>query len=112
MFILPGKSLHRQRQLAPWNLPISFELRRGSFREESSMRSSITAALTASAVLAMTSIVSAQTTQQSSDTSNAAANRANNPDYGMTAAQEDAIPYHACSNAVGWVNGRLVCRNN
>ena len=77
---------------------------------ESSMRSSIIAAFTASAVLAMTSIVSAQTTQQSSDTSNA--NRANNPDYGMTAAQENAIPYHACSNAVGWVNGRLVCRNN
>ena len=62
------------------------------------MRSSIIAALTASAVLAMTSIVSAQTAQQSSDTSNATANRSNTPDaYGMTAAQEDAIPYHACS---------------
>ena len=77
------------------------------------MRSSIIAASTASAVLAMTSIVSAQIAQQSSDTSDAAANRSNSPDaYGMTAAQEDAIPYHACSIAVGWVNGRLVCRNN
>ena len=75
------------------------------------MRSSIIAALTASAVLAMTSIVFAQTAQQSADTSNAAANP-NNPDYGMTAAQEDAIPYRACSIAVGWVNGRLVCRND
>ena len=74
------------------------------------MRSSIIAALTASAVLGMTSIVSAQTAQQTSDTSNI--NHPNNPDYGMTAAQEDAIPYHACSIAVGWVNGRLVCRNN
>ena len=73
------------------------------------MRSTIMAAFTASAFLAMTSIVSAQTTQQSSDISNA--NRANNSDYGMTAAQEDAIPYRACSNAVGWVNGHLVCRN-
>jgi hypothetical protein len=44
------------------------------------MRSSIIAALTASAVLATTSIVSAQTVQQSSDTSNAAANRSNTPD--------------------------------
>jgi hypothetical protein len=76
------------------------------------MRSSIIAAFTASAVLAMTSIVSAQTTQQSSDTSNVPANSANNPDYGMTAAQENAIPYRACSNAVGWVHGHLVCRNN
>jgi len=74
------------------------------------MHSSIIAALTASAVLAMTSIVSAQTAQQSSDTSNV--NRANNPDYGMTAAQENAIPYRACSNAVGWVHGHLVCHNN
>ena len=76
------------------------------------MRSAIVAALTASTVLAMTSVVSAQTTQLSSDTSNVAANRANNPDYGMTAAQENAIPYRACSNAVGWVNGHLVCRSN
>jgi hypothetical protein len=79
------------------------------------MRSSIIAAFTASAVLAMTSIVSAQTTQQSSDTPNVpanSANSANNPDYGMTAAQENAIPYRACSNAVGWVHGHLVCRNN
>jgi hypothetical protein len=77
------------------------------------MRSSIIAALTASTVLAMTSVVSAQTDRPSSDTSNVAANRSNSPDaYGITAAQEDAIPYHACSIAVGWENGRLVCRNN
>ena len=77
------------------------------------MRSSITAALTAWAVLAMTSVVSAQTAQQNSDTSNAATNRSNTPDaYGITAEQENAIPYHACSIAIGWVNGRLQCRNN
>ena len=74
------------------------------------MRSTIMAAFTASAVLAMTSIVAAQATQQCPDTSNAAANP-NDPDYGMTAAQENAIPYRACSNAVGWAHGRLVCRN-
>jgi hypothetical protein len=76
------------------------------------MRSSIIAAFTASAVLAMTPIVSAQTAQQNSDTSNAAANRSKTIDEpGITAAQENAIPYRACSNAVGWVHGRLQCRN-
>ena len=73
------------------------------------MRSSIVAALAASTILAMASAASAQTAQQSSDTSNV--NRANNTDYGMTAAQEDTIPYRACSIAVGWVDGHLVCRN-
>ena len=27
----------------------------------------------------------------------------------VTPDQENAIPYHACLNARGWVNGRLVC---
>ena len=75
------------------------------------MRSSIVGALTASAILAMASAASAQTAQPNYDTSNVAVNRANNPDYGTTAAQEDIIPYRACSIAVGWVNGHLVCRN-
>jgi hypothetical protein len=29
----------------------------------------------------------------------------------ITSAQHDAIPYRACINARGWVNGRLVCAN-
>jgi hypothetical protein len=79
------------------------------------MRSSIIAALTASAVLAMTSVVSAQTTQQNSDTSNVAADHSTSktPDTdGITPAQEDAIPYHPCTIALGWVHGRLQCRNS
>jgi hypothetical protein len=78
------------------------------------MRSSIVAALTASTVLVMTSVVaSAQTALPNYDTSNVAADRSNTRDaYGITPAQEDAIPYRACSIAVGWVNGHLVCRNN
>jgi hypothetical protein len=27
----------------------------------------------------------------------------------VTPEEENAIPYHACLNARGWVNGRLVC---
>jgi hypothetical protein len=78
------------------------------------MRTSIIAALTASAVLAMTSVVSAQTAQQSPATSNEPANHSSKtPDVeGITQAQEDAIPYHPCTIALGWVNGRLQCRND
>ena len=76
------------------------------------MRSSVIAALTVSAVLATTSVVPAQTAQQSSGASNVVANRSNTPDaYGITAAQEGAIPYRACTIAVGWANGRLQCHN-
>ncbi len=84
-------------------------------REESFMRFSIMAALTASAVLAMPSVVSAQTAQQSPDTSNVAADRSMTGAPvadGITQAQEDAIPYRPCTIALGWVNGRLQCRNN
>lgn len=78
------------------------------------MRSSFIAALTASAVLAMTSIVSAQTAEQSSDTSNLAAHPSDQSTEadGISAAQENAIPYRPCTRALGWVNGRLQCHNN
>lgn len=78
------------------------------------MRSTFIAALTASVVLAMASIVVAQTAQQNPDTSNVAANPADaTTEAGsISAAQENAIPYRACTFALGWVNGRLQCRNN
>lgn len=78
------------------------------------MRSLFKAALTALAVLAMTSIVFAQTGQQSSDTSNVGAHPSDNTTEAgsISAAQENAIPYRACTLALGWVNGRLQCHNN
>jgi hypothetical protein len=30
----------------------------------------------------------------------------------ITPAEEDKIPYRACINARGWVNGRLVCSDS
>jgi hypothetical protein len=30
---------------------------------------------------------------------------------GLTVEQEDAIPYRPCTEALGWVNGHLSCRN-
>jgi hypothetical protein len=77
------------------------------------MRSSFIAVLTASAVLAMTPSVFAQTAQQNSDTSNVAAHPSENATEAgsISAAQENAIPYRACTRALGWVNGRLQCRN-
>jgi hypothetical protein len=30
---------------------------------------------------------------------------------GITVVQQNAIPYHPCTQAVGWVNGRLRCSN-
>jgi len=75
------------------------------------MRSAVIAALV---VLATTSVVSAQTDPQAPDTSNTAANHAAKSSEvdGPTASQEDAIPYHPCMVALGWVDGRLQCRNN
>ena len=77
------------------------------------MRSSFTAALTASIVLTMSSTVFAQTAQQSSGKSNVTApsRDATETDV-ITPGQENTIPYHPCSLALGWVNGQLQCRNN
>jgi hypothetical protein len=75
------------------------------------MRSAIIAVLSALATLAMASAASA------SDPSSVRANHAptvsdNSSDAnGLTAEQENAIPYHPCMNAVGWEDGRLRCRN-
>ena len=75
------------------------------------MRSVIIAAL---AALAMTSVVSAQTDPQAPDTSSIPANHAAKASEvdGSAASQEDSIPYHPCMIALGWVKGRLQCRNN
>jgi hypothetical protein len=39
-------------------------------------------------------------------------NENNSDGRGLTAEQENAIPYHPCVEALGWVNGRLSCRND
>ena len=76
------------------------------------MRSAIIAALSALAALAMVSAASA------TDPSSVHINHAptvsdkDSPDVnGLTAEQENAIPYRPCMDAAGWVNGRLRCRN-
>jgi hypothetical protein len=41
------------------------------------------------------------------------ADNENGPDgNGLTVEQENAIPYHPCVEALGWINGRLSCRND
>ncbi len=78
------------------------------------MRSAIIAALSALAALAMISVVAtAQTDQRVSNPSFGPANQAATSDgSGLTAEEEGKIPYHPCTEAIGWVNGRLQCRNN
>lgn len=80
------------------------------------MRSTIIAALSALATLAMASIVYAQDDQGASGQSrmitkqtSTVSDKANG---GPTTEQENAIPYHPCMEADGWVNGRLRCDNN
>ena len=37
----------------------------------------------------------------------------NGPDgNGLTVQQENAIPYRPCTAVLGWVNGRMSCRND
>jgi hypothetical protein len=75
------------------------------------MRCTFVAALSALATLAMVSIVSAQNDQGASGQSGVTTNQTPTAN-GPTAAQENAIPYRPCMEALGWVDGRLVCRNN
>jgi hypothetical protein len=80
------------------------------------MRSTIIAALSALATLAMASIVSAQDDPCGSGPSRITTNQtptvSDNANGGLTVEQESAIPYRPCMEARGWVNGHLVCSNN
>jgi hypothetical protein len=80
------------------------------------MRFAIIVTSTASAILAMISTVSAQSDLREPRATTAASTNAGTKDVPtgsvpglVTPAQEKEIPYHACINARGWVNGRLVC---
>lgn len=84
------------------------------------MRSAIIAALSVLATLAIMPVVAtAQIDQRVANPSYEPANHApmvgneNSSDgTALTPEQEDKIPYHPCKEAVGWVNGRLQCRND
>jgi hypothetical protein len=79
------------------------------------MRSTIIAALSALATLAMASIVYAQDDQGSSGQSRMTTKQtptvSDKANGGLTTEQENAIPYHPCMEAYGWVDGRLRCEN-
>jgi hypothetical protein len=84
------------------------------------MRSAIIAALSVLAALAIMPVVAtAQIDQSVANPSYEPANHApmvgdeNSSDRtGLTAEQEGKIPYHPCTEPLGWINGRLQCRNN
>ena len=82
------------------------------------MRYIIVTALSASAAVAMISVACAQNDQKASRQPQSApiasekpsdATVGNSP--GITVQQENAVPYTACREAQGWVNGRLKCDN-
>ena len=87
------------------------------------MRFAIISTLAAAATLATVSIATAQNDQRVSDrprattnapaaTKNAAAkDAATNDEKSLTTIEQGiAVPYRACIDARGWVNGRLLCR--
>ena len=80
------------------------------------MRSSITLVLSALLSLATISLASAEAVKVPRvilPTSNTSV-PSQPPEYeisGFTAEQQNAIPYRPCTQAVGWVNGRLHCYN-
>jgi hypothetical protein len=84
------------------------------------MRSAIIATLSVLATLAvMPAVATAQNDQNVANPSYEPANHApmvrdeNNSDgTARTPEQEGKIPYHPCKEALGWVNGRLQCRND
>lgn len=76
-------------------------------------------ALWALAILASVSIAVAadrkDTKKQSSESTSSIPTT--EPTYGenqpgLTIQQENAVPYHPCREALGWVNGRLRCNNH
>jgi hypothetical protein len=89
------------------------------------VRFAIISTLVAAATLATVSIASAQNDPRVSDpprattnapaaTKNAAAkDAATNDAKGLTTLEQGiAVPYRACINARGWVNGRLLCTDD
>ncbi len=80
------------------------------FMQGDTMRFAIIVTLTAAATLATVRSGSAQNDQREAPRSPATRDAATGsvPDL-ITPDQEGKIPYHACINARGWVNGRLVC---
>jgi hypothetical protein len=73
------------------------------------VRSAFMTALSALATVAM--ITAAFAADPSSVRTNHAPTVSDNSSNGLTAEQENAIPYRPCMEAVGWANGRLRCRN-
>ena len=82
------------------------------------MRFAIISVLAAAATLATVSTIFAQndqrvpgaTTKAPAATKNAAKDAATGDVPGLiTSEQQKAVPYRACINARGWVNGRLLC---
>ena len=82
------------------------------------MRFAIISILTAAATVATVSSVFAQndqrvprvTTNAPAATKNAATKDGGTGETSLTTLeQQKAVPYRACINARGWVNGRLVC---
>jgi hypothetical protein len=84
------------------------------------MRSAIIAVLSVLAALAIMPVVAtAQIDQNVANPSYERSTRApmvggeNSSDgTALTPEQENMIPYHPCTEALRWVNGRLQCRNN
>lgn len=80
------------------------------------MRLSITALLSAFVVLTSVALASAEavmvprvTLPSSNQSGPTKASEFEIP--GITAEQQNSIPYHPCTTALGWVNGRLRCYN-
>jgi hypothetical protein len=91
------------------------------YERGTSVRFAIIATFAAAATLATVSIASAQNDQRVSDrpraTTNAPAAKAkdaatNDANSLTTLEQKKPIPYRACIDARGWVNGRLLCSDN
>jgi hypothetical protein len=76
------------------------------------MRSAIIAAMSALAALAMVSVASAQYGKPVRSDAPTVRHDNNSDADRLSVEQEDAIPYHPCTEALGWVNGHLVCRND
>jgi hypothetical protein len=122
-----SKSLSRARSPQPNWFAIHAYLVHGRNRyiRRKSVRFAMISTLAAAATLATASIASAQNDQRVSDrprattnapaaTKNAAAKDAatNDAKSLTTLEQETAIPYRACIDARGWVNGRLRCSDD
>jgi hypothetical protein len=74
------------------------------------MRSAIIATLSVLVTLATVSVASAQNDQSVAKPGRETPAASNNPS-GITVEKENAVPYHPCTEAYGWVNGRLRCDN-